>query len=1359
MGIFVGAKKRGLIILFSLVLVILISSITYSAITSLTCTCSIFKDTQPVGITSPSGTDSCSASCYDSSGYLVPKCKAKGTYFLDMVCTGGSTISDKCDTSPNICLKSGSTAIDSLTRFPLDITPPGCTTPGNETCFNGDDDDCDDLNSDANQSRDKTNQNTYCVCGDGKTVGIVNNIGLMNPLTGNTDICAVDYSKPIGERFDWKYAEKEPFKIYSFEARSGDKVNLDVISTGKKWYTCNINDRSDLTIIQPSKKTALCKPIVQYIRYAVGEVTGEGLRPSLIPDPDCTCTSQGCGDGCTPTTTCVKSGSVVSSCGYVANPNIPAFSGLSAHTYIDGPKPTNPFPKSEKLGDGWVNTRIPDPATGGTFYDHYEYYSDAADYACPVTEGITMLENCDKTKIAPSCTFQINLPTNYGGDQLTKTGSSFPAIGAIQGSQDSDGGLCSDVMELASVPQLDPTNRADDDQCSGNAGTNTDGTGSGDSLGLILCNALDPGCTLSSGGSSAGAYSSGSSESSPAAYLASEVEALNYIYDDINSSFICYDELGKNSNIAECCSNNICFNQNLMFSSYPKAFGNGGITNTIRNYDSYSGSVNNVAPSFNFDSPLDFGYNSSVNPSYSLEFDILLPNITLTQLDSITINVSTSNKGVKIKDYTNGLELSTKRWRHISIPFTAFTNQGVSQITKFSLKRGNFQIAIDNVYINTGNNYYCSAYFGKWVNDLDPFDSNNVQEYLPKKYACNAYTTMSWTGNFCCGDKKHEFGIGLDKACYNSITVNNGDTLKNASNLDAYRDLLYYNSSVSGNKFYQCFFKNNDAGKLAYINTLNSAVTNLLRTDQIYVTTNSLGNSFIQAVNECKTFPNVSYFCDFNNNWNNASVKSYNSMAQTFLPETRTIYSSIELYSNFPNRANLTNHSSCCPTGFCWDGKTCIDGRSNTTQKVIPPDYIYNIIGDEYKAYICSEGTWSVKEVKYSPHNDFSSFCWDNNQCYYKGSIGEKCYNSGEFVKTSTDERLDYYCSNGSWYSNTLLLFNQLNKIGNASQKPYTVYCDTFDKVLNNDMQDSSWVEFNNYLSYSLEADDEKQYTSCALVIDNNDDGIFGSLSQSGINDLVYLGFPLKTSWGKDESFSKPISICSNSNTLLGNDKNTFIKCDISEDQGTYYYNNFTNTIILTKHIRSILIPNVEGMEVNKNIFTKMIDWIQGFFKSFFNKNTIIESDMSEAINLKTYFNNSYSFNNYLNNHIYYYNSNNGAQTKQIKAVVEYKKYGSNMKYLAYANYLGFNLDYCDVFTGADGDKSTSTPPGRVEAISGDQTRTHCDENSTSVSQVMSSNDYYLDYNYFKDLSAKTRPKKEGFNPNTVIQTNNGGLP
>jgi len=184
-----------------------------------------------------------------------------------------------------------------------------------------------------------------------------------------------------------------------------------------------------------------------------------------------------------------------------------------------------------------------------------------------------------------------------------------------------------------------------------------------------------------------------------------------------------------------------------------------------------------------------------------------------------------------------------------------------------------------------------------------------------------------------------------------------------------------------------------------------------------------------------------SYFCSYNETW----------MAQD-ISKPRTHLSFI------PWLNSSLQQAECCQPTECWNGTNCLTSATETFAVV--PHKAMNSRGD---GFVCKDGDWDWSYKKTSWDGDEIGYCLENTQCLV--SVGGEysltnehgplhypvdeissvrtpaCINDGEFY-------LDHYCENGTWTTRTKFVALELYDLV-KSGKDFTLYCDSYDKVLN----------------------------------------------------------------------------------------------------------------------------------------------------------------------------------------------------------------------------------------------------------------------------------------------------------------------
>jgi len=208
-------------------------------------------------------------------------------------------------------------------------------------------------------------------------------------------------------------------------------------------------------------------------------------------------------------------------------------------------------------------------------------------------------------------------------------------------------------------------------------------------------------------------------------------------------------------------------------------------------------------------------------------------------------------------------------------------------------------------------------------------------------------------------------------------------------------------------------------------------------------------------------------------NWTNTGQAWYCSYKEVWTEDTDVTSGMLPRthLSFIPWDNESAQQAECCRPTQCWDGSACIDTVLVSPFNVDPPHKIMNDRGKDYgdnslgDGFICKDGDWEWSYVKPSWDGTEAGYCLNNTQCFV-GSGGEyslsnkfgplsyewdeigstnqpKCINNNEFY-------IDHYCDDGSWTTRTKYVALELFDIAKNSNKDYTLYCDNYEKVLNN---------------------------------------------------------------------------------------------------------------------------------------------------------------------------------------------------------------------------------------------------------------------------------------------------------------------
>ena len=192
-----------------------------------------------------------------------------------------------------------------------------------------------------------------------------------------------------------------------------------------------------------------------------------------------------------------------------------------------------------------------------------------------------------------------------------------------------------------------------------------------------------------------------------------------------------------------------------------------------------------------------------------------------------------------------------------------------------------------------------------------------------------------------------------------------------------------------------------------------------------------------------------SFFCSYTEQWVEDQEFLQGDQGRTHL-------------SFIPWVNETAQQAECCESTECWDGAMCVSSVYDTPLVLDSP---YKIMNTRDDGFICKNGSWEWIYKKTSWDGVDEGYCLENTQCLVS-SAGEhsltnvygplhheadeigfilepRCINNGEFY-------LDHYCENGTWTSRTKYVGLELYELVDGGTKDYTLYCDSYEKVLNN---------------------------------------------------------------------------------------------------------------------------------------------------------------------------------------------------------------------------------------------------------------------------------------------------------------------
>jgi len=417
------------------------------------------------------------------------------------------------------------------------------------------------------------------------------------------------------------------------------------------------------------------------------------------------------------------------------------------------------------------------------------------------------------------------------------------------------------------------------------------------------------------------------------------------------------------------------------------------------------------------------------------------------------------------------------KWLHVKIPLT-FTRDRITFIALYVNKSdvpsniiithpnltGQYRniIAIDRISLTKNNpseNKYCAAFPTNDVGDYwiggEQIDNNtNVDVMLDPvgKLICDQTPSWGWTGTRCCGDDGEENYTDTKAGCLRGSIVRNNSVFNFTQNADGtgqVTSVLYI------------------AGEDKPFKTCGSAKAGFPPAEI---------NNEIESKDNTACISIGAWYCDFDSFW-----KDKYKIAGEIIDTSRTLPD--EVKTDAPDSAV----KGCCPQNYCWSGPEFIVGvpANETGSKGCVPDQSTSFaLGDEFffnsslkygryvsgtttnyitgnnVAYRCIKGTWRVAIPKWNPEHTKQGYCERFDQCFLNESVG--CVDAGYWkgekycevkpqtitIGTVTLSNIDF----ANWTTRTKLVAYELFKIANsnsASRANFTIYCDSYDKVLN----------------------------------------------------------------------------------------------------------------------------------------------------------------------------------------------------------------------------------------------------------------------------------------------------------------------
>lgn len=313
------------------------------------------------------------------------------------------------------------------------------------------------------------------------------------------------------------------------------------------------------------------------------------------------------------------------------------------------------------------------------------------------------------------------------------------------------------------------------------------------------------------------------------------------------------------------------------------------------------------------------------------------------------------------------------------------------------------------------------------------------------------------------------------------------------------------------------------------------------------------------------------------------------------------------------------NGLSCCPSGSCWNGFTCVNNMATSTFQVENVDGTveYRCINGNWKSPDWLDD-WHQKDKGYcpqpNPNTPRQCFVFGNNnpqiignqefntlsvvnadyaarinlegaeqpldfagvtQQFYTDGKVPTCINSGEYL-------LDNYCDNGEWSSRTKLLAGTLAEFAER-QDNYVLYCSGYDETLVD--KPENLIKGNSGLCFSGLNGGTTHPTGYLVSPKEN-------LCVNNFCVLKYkdgrtaFGVSLNTELDSQESrnfmeqgVGIPSQSCADDNP---NNNDQFVQCGNAK---VWYHQNL-NVVIFDK----------EGIALNGNVIDRMVEFVRNLF-------------------------------------------------------------------------------------------------------------------------------------------------------------------
>jgi len=192
------------------------------------------------------------------------------------------------------------------------------------------------------------------------------------------------------------------------------------------------------------------------------------------------------------------------------------------------------------------------------------------------------------------------------------------------------------------------------------------------------------------------------------------------------------------------------------------------------------------------------------------------------------------------------------------------------------------------------------------------------------------------------------------------------------------------------------------------------------------------------------------------------------------------------------------SHTSCCPSTFCWNSTSCVEGSYRDESSDL-----FNMMGTVDDLYVCliNETTkiadWGLPFYKESQYNRTQGYCVKDTQCLYYddgAAVEKRCIES--YASPNEDE--DLYCLDGNWTTRTAVLADILKntfanvsdhyiscspKLRSSNIKPECVFVSDYDAALAiMDYDEKTSSNFFKSIGFEGSCPDSEDFVKCTIT-------------------------------------------------------------------------------------------------------------------------------------------------------------------------------------------------------------------------------------------------------------------------------------